>query len=136
MCLTQVRWLRRPVVHLYVDIGVNIRIPRTLCQVTPDALQVAWRIDTATGANLQITAILEIELFQEECFWVGTGIRQRIIVVHQGLSSTTITWSSTTKLQFHTPHITLEVVNMVLTQGSPSLGFCGSDAIGHSTCQL
>ena len=58
-----------PVVHLHVDVRVNVGVPRRLCLVVPNALQIGGHIDgTTTRRNHQVAAIIEIELFEEKTF--------------------------------------------------------------------
>ena len=45
--LSEVRRVHRPVVHLNVDVRVDIRVPCYTVDVVPDALEVRRRVDTA-----------------------------------------------------------------------------------------
>ena len=58
-----------PIVHLHVDVGVDVGVPRRLCLVVPNTLQIGGHIDvTATRRNHQVATIVEIELFEEKTF--------------------------------------------------------------------
>ena len=43
----QVRGFSGPVVHLHIDVRMDVRVPSHLVNVVPDTLQVSGKIDTA-----------------------------------------------------------------------------------------
>ena len=56
----QVARLRRPVVHLQVDVGVVVGVPRCIDVLVPNALQVGRQRSGATAANQQVATELEV----------------------------------------------------------------------------
>ena len=59
--LGEVGHLRRPVVHLQVDVEVIVGVPRRVHAVVPEALQVRGQIAGAAARDQQIAAELEVE---------------------------------------------------------------------------
>ena len=68
MKVGKVGCLGGPVVHLNVDIGVDIRVPGRVCTtVVPDTLQVVGGSNGLTvRTDSQITTVVEVQLFQEQ----------------------------------------------------------------------
>ena len=60
----EVSKIRRPVVHLDVDVVVVVRIPGALYLVAPDSLQVRRHVSFARRSYQKITSVLEIESLQ------------------------------------------------------------------------
>ncbi len=60
--LAQVAHLCRPVVHLQVNIGMEVGIPRRIEILTPDTLKVGRKSARMAGAtHQQVTSILEVK---------------------------------------------------------------------------
>ena len=58
-----------PVVHLHVDVRVDVGVPRCIGLIVPDTLQIGGNIDrTTAGRNHEVATIVEVELFEEEPF--------------------------------------------------------------------
>ena len=56
-----------PVVHLHVDVRVDVRVPRCIGLIVPDTLQIGGNIDrTTAGRNHEVATIVEVELLEEE----------------------------------------------------------------------
>ena len=64
--VAEVGHLGRPVVHLYVDVGVDVGVPRGRIAVVPDPLQVGRQGDAPAARDEQVAAIGEVELGQEQ----------------------------------------------------------------------
>ena len=62
----QVGQVRRPVVHLDVDVIVVVGVPGALYLVAPDTLKVGWHVALAAGCNQQIPPELEIQNLQPQ----------------------------------------------------------------------
>ena len=61
-CFSQVAAFRRPVIHLQVDVGVEVGIPGSLVQIVPDSLQVGRQAARFPGGvHQQVSAILVVE---------------------------------------------------------------------------
>ena len=65
MQLAEIGGLSGPVVHLHIDVRMDVGVPRGRVAVVPDALQVARQVDTAAAGNHQVAAIVEVELFEQ-----------------------------------------------------------------------
>ena len=52
--------LCRPVIHLHIDIGMDIGVPGRRVAVVPDSLQIGRKRDTTAGADEQVTPITEV----------------------------------------------------------------------------
>ena len=64
--LAEVGDFRRPVVHLHVDVGMNVAIPCRAVGVVPDALQVARQSDASCAADHQVTSKGKVQFLEEE----------------------------------------------------------------------
>src|SRR6267142_7175139 len=67
MTLRQVRGLRRPVVHLCIDIDGVLALARRRHEVAPQSLQVSWLAARPRTRDQEIPAILKVQLRQ---LWV------------------------------------------------------------------
>ena len=66
MHLAEVGGLCGPIVHLYVDVGMDVGVPGSIGAVVPDTLQVAGEVNTARRRDLKVTTIVEIQLLKHE----------------------------------------------------------------------
>ena len=67
--LREVCWVGRPIVHLHIDVRMNVAMPeRRVAAVVPNALQIRRRMNRCVEvrANCEVATILEIECFEEE----------------------------------------------------------------------
>ena len=64
MALSQVGLLRRPVVHLDVDVRVIVAVPRRPVALVPDSLKVGRQAPWPGTADQQVAAVLEEEALQ------------------------------------------------------------------------
>ena len=80
MTFEQPAYLRRPVIHLSINVGRIIRSPRRLNVPVPDALQIGRHITRSGTGYQQIASELVIELFQ-------VVVRLSVPIVFQSLSS-------------------------------------------------
>ena len=64
MALRQIRHLRRPVIHLHVDVHMIIRIPRGIVAVIPQPLQIRRQPARTRTRNQQVTPILKQQRLQ------------------------------------------------------------------------
>ena len=55
-----------PVVHLHVDVRVDIGVPCGFAAVVPDTLQVGGEVHAARAGDFEVAAVGEIELLDEE----------------------------------------------------------------------
>ena len=62
----QIRHLGRPVVHLHVDVRVNIAVPWRRIAVVPNALQVVGQRHASAARNQQITTIGEVDFRKQQ----------------------------------------------------------------------
>ena len=120
MHLGEVGRLGRPVVHLHVDIGMDVTVPGGLAHIVPDALQVAGHIHTTARRNLQIASVGKVELLQEQHIRLAARhIFVRIIMAHQRIGGQLA--GSLAQLEVYTPHIGSEILHMRLVYFLPSL---------------
>ncbi len=77
--LAQVRLVRRPVVHLHVDVGVVVAPPRRMVAVVPLALQIGRQPARPRGGNQQVAAILEEQCFQAVIGTLGFEVREALV---------------------------------------------------------
>ena len=113
-----------PVVHLYIDIRVDVAVPEAgIGVVVPDALQVCWHIyQHIVAADHQVASVLEVQLFEEQpvslCPVVGIGV-----IVYQCLRCHCA--GGIAQLQLHTSHEFRELSHMVMVYFLPSVRTCG-----------
>ena len=79
--LAEVGLLGGPVVHLHVDVGVDVGVPGGVVHVAPDALEVGGQGNAAGGSDFEIASVGEIEVFEHQ--GVGTcsavvGVDERV----------------------------------------------------------
>ena len=58
--LAEVCHFGRPVVHLHVDVRVDVAVPRRMVRVVPDALQIAWQRYSPSAAEHEVAPVAEI----------------------------------------------------------------------------
>ena len=71
MRIAQVGRLRWPVVHLHVDVGMQVGVPGSMALVVPDALQVAWDVYAPAATDGKVTSVGEIQLLEETSLGMG-----------------------------------------------------------------
>src|SRR5262249_32124067 len=77
--LRQVRDLGGPVVHLQVDVGVVVAVPRRGQGVVPQSLQVRRKISGARAADQQVSAHLEVQGDEARIVLAGTHRGQAFV---------------------------------------------------------
>ena len=73
MEFAQVRHLGRPVVHLHVDVRVNISVPWRCIAVVPNTLQVVGQHHAATARNEQIATVGKIDFLEQQVVGLIAG---------------------------------------------------------------
>ena len=64
VAVAEVGGLGGPVVHLHIDVGVDVGIPGSVGYVVPDTLEVGGDVDVAaTRRDGEVAAVVEVELF-------------------------------------------------------------------------
>lgn len=81
MELAKVGGLCGPVVHLNVNVGVNVAVPWGFSLVVPDALQIVGYVNATTAGNLKVPAVVEIELLEVQVVSFRTSTIVRRVVV-------------------------------------------------------
>ena len=119
MQLAQVGGLGWPIVHLHVDVGMDIGVPGRLTAVVPYTLQVAGDIHTATATDHEIASIGEVELFEEEGIGLAAcGTPAGIIVaLYQAVGGKGR--SGSLQLEIHSSAQCREVLGVALEQSRP-----------------
>ena len=111
-----------PVVHLHVDVRVDVGVPRRICLVIPNALQIGGNIDrTTTRRNHQVATIVEVELFEEKPIFRIFVARIAVVVVDERLC--VLFGGSIVEIEFHASHVAFKVSHVRTLEFCPR--FCG-----------
>ncbi len=131
MQLAEVCVLNGPVVHLDVDVGVDVAVPGGVGHIVPDTLQIVGSYDAAVAADGQITAVLEVELLQEACLGsVGLGSVVMLDKLLGGACGCSI------QVQLHALHVGREVGNVLGQDGVKAFGVCCVRDVQDACTQL
>ena len=127
--LAQVGDFHRPIVHLHVDVGMDVGVPSRRAAVVPDSLQVAWQGHSARRGNGKVTAIGKIELLEQQF------VRFRAVVFDESIGRLALR-SGIGKVQTHTVEESLIVCHMLAVDRCPP--FLGGlvQTAAYGVCQV
>ena len=124
--VTEVSNLCWPVVHLNIDICVNIRVPwRIGTLVVPDTLEVVRSSNRlAVRTDSEVTSIVEVELFKEQMVVSSAVCRAivREVVVNQSLCINCR--SRKAKVECHALCNCCKIGNVILLNSRKAFGNC------------
>ena len=118
MHLAEVGLLGGPVVHLHVDVGVDVGVPGGVIHVAPDTLQVVREVHTARRADFEIASVSEVKLFEHQ----GVGSVAAVVGVDKHVRGHGV--GSAVEVEAHAVPVFLEVVEVAAVQVTVAL--CGS----------
>ena len=111
-----------PIVHLHVDVRVDVGVPRRICLVVPNTLQIGGHIDgTTTRRNHQVATIVEVELFEEKPIFRISVARIAVVVVDERLC--VLFGRSIGEIEFHASHVAFKISHVRTLEFCPR--FCG-----------
>ena len=127
--LAQVGDFHRPIVHLHVDVGMDVGVPSRRAAVVPDSLQVAWQGHSARRGNGKVTAIGKIELLEQQF------VRFRAVVFDESIGRLALR-SGIGKVQTHAVEESLIVCHMLAVDRCPP--FLGGlvQTAAYGVCQV
>ena len=135
VCLAEVGGLGGPVVHLHIDVRVDVAVPGCLAEIVPDALKVVGHIDAERAAYLKVASVGEVELLEEQCLGLAAcGVGGGVVAVDELVGGQTA--GCRTQLQRDAPHIAAEGCLMVAEQGCPAFVGCRSEAALRLCCHV
>ena len=135
VALAEIGLFGGPIVHLHIDIGVHIGIPRRMCAVVPDTLQVVGHmLCTAAGGNFEIASVVEIKFLEEESVGRVFVVLRSAIELHQVLGI--LFRRVGCDLEVHTSHERSEVCHVRIEEFVPRLGSRGVNDAFYAVGEL
>ena len=137
MHLGQTRQFCWPIVHLDVDVRMDIRAPRSVVRVVPNALEVVGQVDASGTGDKEVATVGKVELLQLSGFGrttQGYSRRQFRVVIDQlvrGFGA-----GSSIKIQAAAIEVWGVVGQMIRKQSLPRLGSSGVQRGFYSGGQL